>query len=148
MDTSPQPQPPSPSDAGASAGAPRREGARLVGVLICAVAAAFLLFVGTIYDHSWLHKPDAKGVLIIEGGPEFDGARVRVTPLGSPPLEGVLAESEKHKLRFVLDAGVYSLRVWRGDQVFYDQPTFDIKELQTAKLTLWPKVTPTRPVNR
>jgi hypothetical protein len=126
----------------------RREGSGRIAGFIAAVAVVFLFFVGTIYYKSWLGREDPKGVLIIEGGPEYAGTQVRLTPLGSKPIPGVLTEKDMYRCRFVVDAGIYSLRVWRRDEVFFDLPTFDISELQTAKLTLRPREAPTRPAGR
>lgn len=120
----------------------------MVAVLICAVAAVFLVLVGTIYYYSWLHRPDPKGILIVEGGPEYEGAHVAVTSIASEKFEGVLTASEKYSIRVGLYPGIYSLRVWRGDQTLYQRAAFDLKEYQNVILTLRPPETATRPASR
>ncbi|MGA2496157.1 MAG: hypothetical protein ABSH20_00360 [Tepidisphaeraceae bacterium] len=129
------------------ANAARPQGAGLIMVLICAVALVFLVLVGTIYYYSWLHRPDPKGLLVVEGCSDYDGAHVLVTALASEPFEGVLKAADNYTIRLGLDAGTYSLRVWRGDETFYERSAFDLKEHQVVKLTLKPAGTQTRPAS-
>ena len=125
----------------------RRRGAGLVTVLILAVALVFLVLVGTIYYYSWLHGDPPKGLLVVEGGPGYEGAHVLVKSLAADVFEGVLTPAGNYTVRVGLDPGIYSLRVWRGAETFCQRSEFDLNEYQRITLTLKPPGPPTRPAN-
>ena len=150
MDTPVQPPIPPIEDEGGSsaADAQKRPENGLIAVLICTVGLVFLCFVGTLYYNSWLHRPEPKGNLVIEGGPDFQDVHVQVKSLTSETYEGVLTAEGQFKLLVLLDAGMYDIRVWRGTEIYYPRIPFEIKEYQTVKLPLKLPTAATRPAGR
>jgi hypothetical protein len=113
----PQSGPDPVSDVDAEAAAIARRGL-YVRLMVILTAGIFLATASLIY-YRWATTVEPTCVLVFNGKPQHAGIIIEVTDSGHT-YSATIGPENRHSARFFLNEGLYHIRVYRGDVVYFD----------------------------